>query len=148
MIVVVITTKVILLGPLLKTMQPSTCYGVLFLVLAYATFGVYGAHTIFLRALIGYSWFDIETWIDGQVVFLLLSTSHQLSSYAMSLPWLIVELHHLCPLLCGLARVMWREIHDIISLQKLSTPIPHYLTLRLGFYPMLSLSPCLSPPKF
>ncbi|CAL9781749.1 unnamed protein product, partial [Musa acuminata subsp. burmannicoides] len=160
-VAVVVVAKVILLGPLLAAAQPGTRYGVPFPVLARATFGVRGAHVVvLLRALVACGWFGIETWIGGQAVFLLLPASLRLSPYATPLPWLATSPLELAAFLLFWAAqlvLLWKGMHGIRALQKISAPILALLAALLlgwaycsagGFGPMLSLPPRLSPPEF
>ncbi|XP_043725886.1 purine-uracil permease NCS1-like [Telopea speciosissima] len=116
-IATVVAANVILLVPLILTGHPETRYGISFPALARFAFGIRGAHVpTLLRALVGCGWFGIETWIDGEAVFLLLPSSLKHASFARSLPWLGTSpLEFSCFLVFWMAEmaIIWKGIDGI-----------------------------------
>jgi nucleobase:cation symporter-1, NCS1 family len=68
--------NLIVLIPMLLNSHGGTRYGIPFPVLCRSSFGVFGANIpAVLRALVACGWFGIQTWIGGEALDRLLSTS-------------------------------------------------------------------------
>src|ERR1700751_1506415 len=135
--------NVIVLVPMLLNSHPGAKYGIPFLVLARASFGVFGANVAaVLRALVAFGWFGIQAWIGGEAISTLLATllpGWKNFPYGAAVCFFIFWLINLAVVLKG--------IEYIRILQGISAPILLGVGLLLlgwayhaagGFGPMLS----------
>ncbi|KAJ8467661.1 hypothetical protein OPV22_030213 [Ensete ventricosum] len=129
----IVIANLIVFFPLVLTDVLGTRYGVPFPILAHVAFGVRDAHVpTLLRALVSYGWYDIETWIDDQAVFLLLPTALKSSASALAvIPWLGTSpLEFSCFLVFWLAQmgIILRGMDEIRELENIS----YWATLALN----------------
>ncbi|RWW21056.1 hypothetical protein GW17_00014803, partial [Ensete ventricosum] len=123
----IVIANLIVFFPLVLTDVLGTRYNVPFPILAHVAFGVRDAHVpTLLRALVSYGWYDIETWIDDQAVFLLPTALKSSASALAVIPWLGTSpLEFSCFLVFWLAQmgIILRGMDEIRELEKYSAPI-------------------------